>query len=170
MGRKSTESELFDFIFGKEMSKRYEAIPAIFWIFLSIFVMGVACKLGLGSFHNPGPGLLPFLLGVVLLLISLSIVWKSFSKTQIYNDIEEGRVPVKANYWKIVCVAGSLIVYALVLERLGFLVSTLLLLMFLFKAAGPQKWRFVLAASVLTVIIIYVVFTSLGIRFPKGVI
>jgi putative tricarboxylic transport membrane protein len=151
------------------MRKKYEAIVPIFWISLSIFVMVGSYKLGLGSFHNPGPGLMPFLLGIILLLVSIFIVWKSFSKIQISNDIPEERAPIKVNFWKIVLVSGSLIIYALLLDRLGFLVSTLLLLLFLFKAAGSQKWRFVMAASVLTVIIIYLFFTSLGIRFPKGV-
>lgn len=151
------------------MNKKYEIVPAIFWIFLSIFVVVSSYKLKLGSFHNPGPGLMPFLLGLLLLLVSIFIAGRSFSKKQTGNDIAEEIVPSKVNFGKLVLVSGSLVIYALLVERLGFLVSTLLLLLFLFKAAGVPKWKFVLAASVFTVIVIYLIFTSLGIRFPKGV-
>lgn len=152
------------------MEKKYDILPAIFLIFLSIFVILGSYKLELGNFQNPGPGLMPFLLGVGLFLVSIFIAGRSFSKIQKRQDVAKQVAPSKVNFNKIVLVSGSLVTYALFLEKLGFLFSTLLLLIFLFKIAGSGKWRSVLAASVLTVIATYLVFTYLGIRFPKGII
>lgn len=54
--------------------KKYHIIPIIFWIGFSLFVMVLSYKLGLEGFHNPGPGLMPFLMGALLLIISLYVL------------------------------------------------------------------------------------------------
>ena len=41
-------------------------------------------------------------------------------------------------------VMAALLLYALLLKGLGFIVSTFLLLLFLFKGLEPQKWRIAL--------------------------
>jgi len=50
------------------------------------------------------------------------------------------------------------------------LIATLMLLTILSKSMGSKKWTSVLIGSVLTVLITYFVFTSLGLRFPKGIL
>ena len=60
--------------------KKYQFIPTLFWIGLSLFVMffayrlGLEDKTGLEGVHNPGPGLMPFLVALALLLISLYLL------------------------------------------------------------------------------------------------
>ncbi len=145
-------------------------LPALFGVILSIFVIIGSYRLELGSFENPGSGLMPFLSGIGLLVVSVIIAGSSFFKMQKKNDIAKQEAPSKIHFWKIVLVPGSLVTYALLLEKVGFLFSTFLLLIVLFKLAGTPKWRSVLAASVLTVLVTYFVFTYLGIRFPSGVL
>jgi len=151
------------------MNKKYDMLPGLFWICLSLFIMAGSYKLGLEDFHNPGAGLMPFLLGGALFLVSIPLVVKSLSKREARNTPGEATLSGKINAWKVGSVSGSLLAYALLLEKLGFLITTTLLFVFLFKVAGSSKWRTVLAASVFTVIISYLVFTSLGLRFPKGI-
>jgi hypothetical protein len=66
-------------------------------------------------------------------------------------------------------VLASLFVYPLLLERLGYLITTLLVLIILFRSMN-NRWSSVLLASVLTVLVSYLLFTYLGIRFPKGIL
>jgi hypothetical protein len=149
------------------MNKKNDIAIAFFWIGLSIFVMVFSYELDLGDFRNPGPGLMPFLVGSALLLVSIPLVIKAFSKIQARNGKKE--VHGEVSFVRLSLVLGGLFVHAMLLEVLGYLVATSLLLILLFKTAGCQKWRVVLVASALTVIGSYVVFTSLGVRFPEGI-
>jgi len=152
------------------MNKKHDIYPVFFWVALSLFVMFGSCKLGLGTFKNAGSGLMPFLLGIILLLVSVLFAVKSFIEVQTRKAIALDIVSDGVKLWKVALVSGSLIAYALLLEKLGFQVSTLLLLLILFRTAGSRKWKFILAASILTMIVTYLIFSFLGVRFPKGML
>jgi len=156
--------------------KRYQYIPALFWIGLSLFVMVFAYRLGLEEkaelegIHNPGPGLMPFLSALLLLLIGLYLLAaprlkKNRAKTTGGRE-EKGERP---NYGKMALVLGSLFGYAFLLEPLGYLVTTCLALLLLFKSMGT-KWGASVFASVTTTLLTYFVFTYLGLLFPDGII
>ena len=67
--------------------------------------------------------------------------------------------------WVIVVLAA----YVLAWDFVGFLASTLLLLFFLFRCVEPLRWRTVLIASMLTLTMTYILFsTLLGARLPAG--
>jgi len=147
---------------------RYHIILTSFWIGLSLVVIVFSYKLGLGRLHEPGPGFMPFLLGLLLFPISFYLFIKSLSRN-IGGDenIEEkqGRI----NPGKLCLVLATLFSYAFLLEIIGFVIVTFLLLSLLFWGMGVGRWKSV-AASVVTTIIAYFFFTSLGVRFPLGVL
>jgi hypothetical protein len=151
------------------MKKKHELLPAFFWGLLGIFVMVNAYKVGLGNFINAGPGLMPFLLGICLFLVSMLLIGKFVFGVKEENGTPKGISPMRMDLKKISLVSLSLFAYALLLKTLGFLFLTSLLLLFLFRIAGSHKWRVVVFASVITILITYFVFTSLGLRFPKGI-
>lgn len=151
------------------MSKRYDVIPCLFWISVSIFVMICSYELGLGNFSSSGPGLMPFLIGIALFAVSIPILITSLSRIRAKNDMVIEVARSKINVWKVGSVVLSLFLYCLLLNKLGYIVATSLLFIFLFRAGGSRKWRFILLASLLTVIATYLGFTFLGLRFPKGI-
>lgn len=125
-------------------------------------------KLGLGGFHNPGPGLTPFLLGLLLLPISLYLIMKSaIKKGEGDETANEGQS--RTNYGKIGLVLVALFGYSFLLERLGFLITTWVFLFLLFRSVG-NKWISALVASTSTVLATYFVFTFFGVRFPTGIL
>jgi hypothetical protein len=64
---------------------------------------------------------------------------------------------------------ASLLVYALVLERLGFLVATIGLLLFFFRVLQRQSWLVAVTGSVATSLAAYLVFRIwLGVNLPGG--
>lgn len=152
------------------MKKTYELAPSIFWTLLGLFVMLNAYKLGLGDFINAGPGLMPFLLGVCLFLISVLLIGKFLIGAKKEDTTQKRISTTRIDLKKISLVSLSLFVYALLLKTIGFLPLTSLLLLFLFRIAGTNKWRVVISASLITIFITYFVFTSLGLRFPRGVL
>lgn len=149
--------------------EKYHIIPIIFWIGLSIFMMVLSIRLGLGRFHNPGPGLLPFLLGLLLILISFYLLLSSIVKKEDRDKKMEERQS-QINFVKIGLVSASLFVYAFILNRLGYLIATFLLLTILFRSVGLKRWSSLLIISALTVLVTYFVFTSFGLRFPMGIL
>ena len=149
--------------------KKYDIIPIIFWIGLSIFVMVLSIRLDLGKFHNPGPGLMPFILGILLLIVSFYLLIMSLFKIGGKKETSK-REPTQIDFVKIGLVLFSLFVYTLLLEKVGYLITTFLLLIILFRSAGSKRWRSVLIASTLAVFLTYFVFTSFGLRFPEGIL
>jgi putative tricarboxylic transport membrane protein len=146
--------------------KKYHPIIIAIWIGLSLCLIVFSYKLGLGKLRSPGPGLMPFSIGGLLLLISLCLLMVDlFKKSAEDKPSEEQR---KVNFKKVGMVAASLILYGLLLERLGFPVTTFLLLLFLFRIMGV-RWLTALVASALTALITYGSFTYLGVRLPSGI-
>jgi putative tricarboxylic transport membrane protein len=149
--------------------KKYDIIAVIFWIGLSLFAMFHSYKLGIGGLRQPGPGLLPFYVGALILIISLSLLLRSVLKKGDKDEtVKEDRSPTAV--WKVVTVVISLTVYGVFLQKLGFLIATFILVNILFKTAGIKKWSSTLIGSVLTVLATYFLFTYLGLNFPKGIL
>lgn len=142
-------------------------IVSLFWLGLGIFVMIFSYKLGLGRFNSPDSGLMSFLLGLLLVLLSLySLVISLLKKAREERPKKEGRS--QANYGKIALVLVALITYSFVLEKLGFVITTWVFLFLLFRSMG-NRWITTLIASTFTVLATYFVFTFFGVRFPPGI-
>jgi len=125
-------------------------------------------RLGIRGFHNPGPGLTPFVLGLLLFLVSLYVLIISLLKKG-GDDETPGEGQSRTNYGKIGLVLVALFAYAFLLERLGFLITTWIFLFLLFRSVG-NRWVTALVASISTVLATYFVFTFFGVRFPPGIL
>ena len=149
--------------------KKYHTIVIAFWIGLSLFVTLLSYRLGLGRLQSPGPGMLPFILGMLLFIISLYLLIVSYPKRTAKQEASTEKSD-GTDFVKLGSVLLSLLVYTLLLETLGYLIGTFLLLIVLFRSAGSNRWRSVIIASALTVFLTYFVFNSFGLRFPMGIL
>ena len=149
--------------------KQNDLIPALIWLGLGIAVAVGSNKLKLGTLANPGPGLMPFLLGIVLSLCSLCILIDSIQAIRVKMSRKDEGIWSGVDFKKLIFVLASLLGYALILEVLGFTVTTFLLLLILFKAIGSRGWPFALAGSAFTAILIYLLFFAvLKVELPSG--
>ena len=147
--------------------KKYDFITSIIWMGLGISVVIGSYRLKLGTLGNPGAGLMPFVLGISLFLSSIPILIRSLmtKDKESYENIWSG-----IEFKKLILVPVSLIGYAMILEKVGFLVATFLLLFILFKIIGSRRWSFALAVSVLVVLLSYLLFvTLLKVEMPSGI-
>lgn len=143
-------------------------IPIFFWILLSFFIMFFSHQFGLGEFRTPGPGLMPFLIGLFLLLISLYSFMRSLlRKGDRKETLKKEQSTI--SFWRVGFVLLSLFVFALLLEKIGYLITSFLILTLLFRSTGSKGWRFALITSGVTALVTYFVFTYLGLRFPAGI-
>ena len=120
-------------------------------IALSIFICIYSFKLKIGSLSNPGSGFMPFIAGLLFGLLSLLQIVKLYSSRGLREKgespethREEGQL---GNFWKIIVVCLSLIAYIIVVSKLGYFISTFLLLSCLFRIGKPMKYWFILAFS-----------------------
>jgi putative tricarboxylic transport membrane protein len=148
--------------------KKKDVLSTSFWIALSLFIMPLAYKYDLGEFHNPGPGLFPFLLGAALFLVAGYFLLRSLAEGGVPSHTRRTDRPQVTG--KILFVSATLFGYAVTLEKAGYFVSTVLLLALLLGVMQPRRWKFVIIASIVTALITYFGFMSLGVRFPAGIL
>ncbi len=68
-------------------------------------------------------------------------------------------------------VVAALVAYAWVLSWLGFIGTTVTLLVVLFKFVEPQRWSVALGGAVASALLAYAVFHLwLGAQLPRGVL
>jgi putative tricarboxylic transport membrane protein len=144
----------------------------VFWLIFSTLVSYASYKLGLGTLHQPGPGFVFFWTGIVTAILSLIVVLKSLRK----RSPREAQEPVfgkggKGRNIKIALVLISLFLYALLMERLGFLIVTLLFFIFLLGVIEKKRWWFAVLVSLIVTAISYLVFeTGLQSQLPRGLL
>jgi putative tricarboxylic transport membrane protein len=138
-------------------------------LFLMIFsgvVMHEALDLEVGTPTNPGSGFMIFGTAVVLGVLALLQFLKSLLSPEQTGPIQE-----KIHLWRIVAVIGANVLYIVLLERVGFLLCTFLLLCFLFQAYEKGKWTSAIGGAAATSFFTYVIFSRLlQLNLPKGLI
>lgn len=137
---------------------------------IGILVIVESYGLGLQTLTNPGPGLFPFLLGILLCALSLSPFITSLKDLIKINRIKKDQVvEPQANIIELVAVIACLIGYFLLLNTLGFLIDTFLFLFGLFLIGSPRNFLHVAILSAAVDGLAYLVFKILlQVQFPSG--
>lgn len=146
---------------------RHDQMSSGVWLLFAVYICVESLRLPLGSFRDPGPGFLPLLVGI--LLAALTIV--SFSQARPSKAPESHKPWYPRKRWKnLIWILGALLAYAGILDALGFLISTFLLLVFLFRSSlEPRSWPWAIGGSLIASISCYVVFELwLRTQLPKG--
>lgn len=147
--------------------KKYDQISTLFWFLFGLYIIQEGYAIHLGILREPGPGFLLFWSGVVLCGLSALTFFKAqFSKEKESEKMWEG-----IKWHKPLLILMISFVYVLFFARLGFLLSTFILVLLLFKFTEPQKWSKVLVSSFLSVFFCWLIFDfCLKCQFPKGLL
>ncbi len=141
----------------------------MFWLLMGTFVAVHACQLGLGRLYAPGPGFIFFLAACLLILLSAFHLAHPF-QTKKEGD-ETASVWSGVRWKKIFLVLIAVSIYVAVFNTTGFILSTFLLMLILFKAVEPTRWWIALSSSIVTTVAAYVLFKLwLGVPFPAGIL
>jgi putative tricarboxylic transport membrane protein len=142
-------------------------IQAIVWALFGLYVSYEGFLLKLGTPRAPKPGFMIFWMGVIVVILSLLFFIETFTMPwQRHKPLwGEGR------WFRGAKLMAALFLYVSVFQFLGFILSTFLLLVFLFKGLEPQSWRAALLLSAATIAICYLVFgVFLELQFPPGLL
>jgi putative tricarboxylic transport membrane protein len=147
--------------------RKSDRIQALLWAVFGLYITYEGFLLKLGTGRAPKPGFMIFWMGVIIVTLSALFFIATFT-----NPEQEH----KALWWGVRWPRGAklmaaLFLYVAVFQVLGFIVSTFLLLVYLFKGLEPQSWRNALLLSAVTITICYLVFgVFLELQFPPGVL
>ena len=122
------------------------------------------------SGSRPGPGLMPFLSGTALSVSGLILIFAT--KSEELSDEEVKSKNIGVSYWRnLIFLLLILFSYVLLLDTLGFILTTFLCLFFLFKLGYPKKYLVPLVYSGITVILSHLLFCVwLRFQFPRGIL
>jgi len=142
----------------------------MFWLFISLFTIIHSRKFGLGNLHNPGPGFFFFWGGIFLGFFSLVVLISALRPQK--EDLEnEGRMIRRVDWRKIISVLIALFAYGQMFEKIGFIISTFLLMVFLVRFIGAKKWYVAVLFASCTSLLSYVLFVLwLQTQLPKGIL
>ena len=152
--------------------KNRDLIGALFWIvFGAIFAVG-ACEYKLFKSGIPGPGFLPFMVAVCLIVLSVDVLTRTFSKANGEGDTAVGgRIfPEKNSLRRLSSALLSLFFYAVCLKYLGYILTTFLFMIVVLKSIEPVKWKITLIFSALITGLSYALFTILQVELPRGML
>src|SRR5262245_33166643 len=139
-----------------------DRVSGLAWLAVALFAAAQGLSLGLGSLHRPGPGFFPFWGGVILGLLSVLLVVRS------PRHDATGAARLRPDNARPVVAAGAVLGYLLLLEVLGFVSITFLLLLLLFRLE-QRSWTFSAASAAAGAVGSYVLFQVwLKTQLPTG--
>jgi putative tricarboxylic transport membrane protein len=161
------------FPFLKESSmKKYEAISSLAWMAVGIFFLMGSIGMGLGSLRKPGPGFFPLVMAGCLISSSLiHFVSSLIKRKQCELGTGKSFWPGNDGIKRILLTYIFLFGFVLILNDLGFVLSTFLFVFVSLRFVETQKWRTVLLIGSLTAILSYTIFQFLlNAGLPTGVL
>ncbi len=143
----------------------HDRTSSIFFLAVSIVVFVGSVQLGIGTARQPGPGFITFGASGLLGILSLIIFLRTLAKKR-----QSGEAIFRGTLWWRVVLSGIMILgYALVMPTLGYLITTFLLMFFLYSMIHEQKWYWVIISSLLSSLGSYYLFSKLlNCQFPDG--
>jgi putative tricarboxylic transport membrane protein len=138
---------------------------------IALAIAGVLLLIGTTSitvapvYSRIGPRVFPFLVAGGLIAVGLLYAFESWKGRQTPTDEH------KVTFWPIAVISGGIVADALLLERLGFVLSSTIL--FILVAAGFGSRRHLRNAVVALALasLAYITFVyGLGLRLPAGIL
>ena len=147
--------------------KNRDFFSSLFWLATGVGVCYGGYDLELGTLHDPGSGFVFFWVGAIMVGLSVFVFIRCL---RVGGEKEETKALWTQVKWrKNVFVLAALFLYAYAFSPLGFILSTVLLLIFLFKAIEPQRWAVAILGAFLSTLASYAVFhVWLGTQLPRG--
>ena len=155
--------------------KKYLRADGLIWVLIGIGICFGSINLKLGNFHTPGAGFLPFLAGVLLaifgLILMISTLFAEANGEKKRENLGHVAGRQQRRFLNPLLTVAILFGYILVLEPLGFLLTTFVCLLLLFKLSEPKKWVMPAILSACTAVLSYLIFSVwLQSQLPKGLL
>ncbi|MDB5840011.1 MAG: hypothetical protein JWQ23_1963 [Herminiimonas sp.] len=132
---------------------------------LSVAYLGMSFQLPFGKVDQPGAGLFPVVVGVMLLLASLATVWEGWKM----DSAALVEVPVGTDRKRLLSLIALLFGYFLLMPWLGHFITSVLFCALLIRVLSDLSWPRSLVYGVIMSILVYAIFVYLlKVPMPRG--
>ena len=141
-------------------------MAALFFIFGAIVITD-SVRLGFGwqEVHGPRPGYFPFYIGLIICIASLVNIVLALRMAQNKTFVQVGQLKL------VLTVLIPTAIYAALVIWIGIYASSFLFIGFFMRWLGRYPWWKVVAVSLMTVVVFYVIFEIwFKVPLPKGAI
>lgn len=136
---------------------------------IGAFMMVESMKMLYMVNNVPGPGFLPRLLAIGLIATGLILTAKGIRTRLAVQEVVDW--PNARGWRRVALMVGALAVALLVLNWLGFLVTTAAFMLVVVYGLGSRSWRTLVSMPLVAAIGLYVVFAVwLQVPLPRGII
>lgn len=139
---------------------------------MGLFVLIESLVLPIWNLTGPQEGFFPLLVAVIMIGASLTLVYKTVRSGEIRGEsmLSEVGGKEKCNMPRLLLYASVLLLFSLLLERVGFLASGMLFLIMILKFVEKQSWKITLWIVIISLLVSYLVFVNfLGVPLPKTI-
>ncbi|HEX4943117.1 MAG TPA: tripartite tricarboxylate transporter TctB family protein [Usitatibacteraceae bacterium] len=123
-----------------------------------------------GGYAQVGPGVVPRVVGVALLLLGAMLLREAL--TGGYRGVdEEAEVHLPMDWKSFAWVSAGILIYGVLVERAGFLIASTVLFVAVARGFNSRRWLLNAAVGLVIASFIFSVFNyGLGLQLPAGVL
>ena len=151
------------------MKKRItgEQLVNLFLLLLSAVYLGYSLThYKIGTIRMPKEGFMPMLVGAGATIISAFLTVQAFM-----GKGDAASVKFNISWKRFALLVGISLLYALLLNTLGYLLASFLFLLAVLKIAGVEGWKKQLAIALIAAVAFYLIFkVALGVMLPAGLL
>jgi putative tricarboxylic transport membrane protein len=146
------------------MHNKRDMIASVLLITIGIAVIVWSIRLKVGTLLRPLAGFFPLLVGVGIIGLSLILLFRAWLG-------RGGALKAYGEWQRPVIMLAALAVYAVLLEPLGYIASTIFIAMVTLRILGVMSWKVIILSSVVLSVSVYYLFTRLlGVELPAGIL
>jgi putative tricarboxylic transport membrane protein len=146
--------------------RTHDLTSSVILFLVGLFAILYAPQYDLGRLSAPGPGFMPFLTGLAILIFSAI----TFLHGLLSKPTEAERIWANIEWRKLIFTIVMLMAYALFLNTIGFIICTFFLILILVRYAGSSSWLISVLGGGLSSILCYLLFeTWLRSQLPRGI-
>jgi putative tricarboxylic transport membrane protein len=162
------------------MTPRKEIAGSLVLMHFSMIFLVYTTRYPLDDWESPGPAVFPLILGGVLLILSSWQLIRAWLAPKIPGNAGEKGSKIRAfqkflhdsrGETKVLSLTAMLILYILMMQWIGFFVSTFLLVIFSSRLMEAKDWGRPIALSVGVCLFCYLLFEVwIKLNFPRGLL
>jgi len=147
-----------------------DVTSSVFWALVGILFCIGGLHYGLRRSGIPGPGFLPIVTGLILVALSLALLISRLLRKTDEEVSAEKLMPGGQALKRILKALGALCLYTLMLERLGFAMTTFLFMVVVLRLE-PRRWTFIIPAALGATTFFFFLFkVFLRVPLPPGIL